>query len=168
MKTFNVEVQRIKAMSNSHGLVRARVDALVQPASPRSEGDESSVLSLSVENARVLYLLLKVDFEQLEFHLADSPTYRAFCLLGLGDPAVCTTGFLPPSAWRSPADTTTIDAPDNLYCKLPQNSPIGLRGVRNFPCQNKPGKRAPTPEVCHGGPYVPKGPLPSSTDGSGK
>ena len=35
----------------------------------------------------VLYLLLKCTFEQLEFHLADSPTYRAFCRLGLGDPA---------------------------------------------------------------------------------
>ena len=35
----------------------------------------------------MLYVLLRVDFEQLEFHLADSPTYRTFCLLGVGDPA---------------------------------------------------------------------------------
>jgi len=35
----------------------------------------------------VLYLLLGTDFEQLEFHLADSNTYRAFCLLGIGDPS---------------------------------------------------------------------------------
>ena len=32
----------------------------------------------------VLYLLLKTDFEQLEFHLCDSLTYRTFCLVGLG------------------------------------------------------------------------------------
>ena len=45
---------------------------------------------------------------------------------------------------------------------------IAVRGARNLPCMDVPGKRAPTPEVCHGGPYVPKGPLPSSTDGSGQ
>jgi len=72
MKTFNVEVQRIKAMSNSHGLVRARVDALVQPAPPRSEGDESSVLSMSVENARVLYLLLKQQLAEVDGRKARS------------------------------------------------------------------------------------------------
>lgn len=72
MKTFNVEVQRIKAMSNSHGLVRARVDALVQPAPSRAEGDESSVLSLSVENARVLYLLLKQQLAEVDGRKARS------------------------------------------------------------------------------------------------
>ncbi|BBZ32570.1 MCE family protein [Mycolicibacterium confluentis] len=68
--------------------------------------------------------------------------------LGLGDPASCTVGFLPPSAWRSPADTTVIDTPDNLYCKLPQDSPVAVRGARNYPCMNQPGKRAPTVELC--------------------
>ncbi|BBY96663.1 MCE family protein [Mycolicibacterium fallax] len=68
--------------------------------------------------------------------------------LGLADPVPCTVGFLPPSAWRSPADTTTIDTPDNLYCKLPHDSPIAVRGARNYPCQGFPGKRAPTVELC--------------------
>jgi IS5 family transposase len=31
--------------------------------------------------------MLRTTFDQLAFHLADSPTYRAFCLLGLGAPA---------------------------------------------------------------------------------
>ncbi|TVY03520.1 MCE family protein [Mycolicibacterium porcinum] len=69
--------------------------------------------------------------------------------LGLGDPPTCTVGFLPPSAWRSPADTTVIDTPDNIYCKLPQDSPIGVRGARNYPCMGHPGKRAPTVELCN-------------------
>ncbi|BCI54279.1 mammalian cell entry protein [Mycolicibacterium litorale] len=69
--------------------------------------------------------------------------------LGLGDPAACTVGFLPPSAWRSPADTSVIDTPDNLYCKLPQDSPIAVRGARNYPCMAHPGKRAPTVELCN-------------------
>ncbi len=66
----------------------------------------------------------------------------------LGDPPACTVGFLPPSQWRSPADLTDIDTPPDLYCKLPQDSPIGVRGVRNDPCMGHPGKRAPTVEIC--------------------
>lgn len=66
----------------------------------------------------------------------------------LGDPPACTVGFLPPSEWRSPADLSDIDTPDGLYCKLPQDSPIGVRGTRNFPCMGQPGKRAPTVEIC--------------------
>jgi phospholipid/cholesterol/gamma-HCH transport system substrate-binding protein len=68
--------------------------------------------------------------------------------LTLGDPPACTVGFLPPQAWRSPADLTDVDTPDGLYCKLPQDSPIGVRGARNFPCMAQPGKRAPTVEIC--------------------
>ncbi len=76
--------------------------------------------------------------------------------LGLGDPAACTVGFLPPSMWRSPADTTTIDTPDGLYCKLPQDAPISVRGARNTPCMGFPGKRAPTVEICESDkPYEP-------------
>lgn len=66
----------------------------------------------------------------------------------ISDPAGCTVGFLPPSQWRNPADTTTIDTPDNLYCKLPQDSPLAVRGARNYPCMGHPGKRAPTVELC--------------------
>ncbi|OMB94507.1 MCE family protein [Mycobacterium colombiense] len=69
--------------------------------------------------------------------------------LTIADPPACTVGFLPPSQWRSPADTSETDTPDNLYCKLPQDSPISVRGARNYPCMNKPGKRAPTAEICN-------------------
>lgn len=68
--------------------------------------------------------------------------------LGLGDPAACTVGFLPPSEWRNPADTTVIDTPDGVYCKLPQDSPVAVRGARNYPCMGHPGKRAPTVQLC--------------------
>ncbi len=68
--------------------------------------------------------------------------------LTVGDPPPCTVGFLPPSQWRNPEDTTTIDTPDGLYCKLPQDSPIAVRGARNYPCMGHPGKRAPTVEIC--------------------
>ncbi len=35
---------------------------------------------------------------------------------------------------------TSIDTPDGLYCKLPQDSPITVRGARNYPCMGHPGK----------------------------
>ncbi len=72
-----------------------------------------------------------------------------FSLFGTSDPPACTVGFLPPSEWRAPADTRTIDTPDNLYCKLPQDSPIAVRGARNYPCIRHPGKRGPTVEICN-------------------
>jgi virulence factor Mce-like protein len=69
--------------------------------------------------------------------------------LTLNDPPACSVGFLPPSQWRNPEDMTSIDTPDGLYCKLPQDSPISVRGARNYPCIEHPGKRAPTVELCN-------------------
>ena len=69
--------------------------------------------------------------------------------LTVSDPPACTVGFLPPSQWRSPADLTIPDTPDGLYCKLPQDSPLAVRGARNYPCMRHPGKRAPTVEICN-------------------
>ncbi|MCV7097698.1 MCE family protein [Mycobacterium kubicae] len=78
--------------------------------------------------------------------------YRGFYLdfnLNMNLPPPCTTGFLPPTQRRSPAD---VDAPDrpaaDLYCRLPQDSELNVRGARNIPCENKPWKRAPTVELC--------------------
>lgn len=76
--------------------------------------------------------------------------------LVMNDPPACSVGFLPPSSWRSPADLSDVDTPDGLYCKLPQDSPIAVRGARNYPCIGKPGKRAPTVEICNSDkPYQP-------------
>jgi phospholipid/cholesterol/gamma-HCH transport system substrate-binding protein len=63
---------------------------------------------------------------------------------------------MPPSSWRSPDDLTDIDTPDGLYCKLPQDSPLSVRGARNYPCMGHPGKRAPTVEICNSDkPFMP-------------
>ncbi len=76
--------------------------------------------------------------------------------LTVDDPPICTVGFMPPNTWRSPDDLTDIDTPDGLYCKLPQDSPLSVRGARNYPCMGHPGKRAPTVEICNSDkPYMP-------------
>ncbi|OBK96818.1 mammalian cell entry protein [Mycobacterium asiaticum] len=78
--------------------------------------------------------------------------YTGFYLdfnLNMNLPPPCTTGFLPPTQRRSPA---SVDAPDRpaaeLYCRLPQDSELNVRGARNIPCETKPWKRAPTVEMC--------------------
>ena len=38
--------------------------------------------------------------------------------------------------------------PTDLYCKTAQNDPAVVRGARNYPCQEFPGKRAPTIQLC--------------------
>src|ERR1700759_820979 len=76
--------------------------------------------------------------------------------LTIDDPPICTVGFMPASQWRSPDDTSDIDTPDGMYCKLPQDSPLAVRGARNYPCIGHPGKRAPTVEICNSDkPYMP-------------
>lgn len=82
---------------------------------------------------------------------------------------LCTTGYLPADQRRDPGDTSYAPLPASMYCAVPQNSPVVVRGARNLPCMEVPGKRAPTPEACRDPrPYQPKGEMPSSIDGSGR
>lgn len=74
--------------------------------------------------------------------------------LQLHDPPPCLSGFVPPEQWRSPADTTMVDTPGDVFCQLPQSDPNAVRGARNLPCMEYPGRRAPTPDTCRTG-YTP-------------
>lgn len=79
--------------------------------------------------------------------------------LSLNNPPPCLTGFLPASEWRSPADTSVAPLPAGTYCKIPQDTQANdVRGARNYPCADFPGKRRATPKECRDGkPYVPLG-----------
>ena len=69
--------------------------------------------------------------------------------LNLNLPSSCTTGFLPANQQRVPADTDYPERPaGDLYCRVPQDSPLNVRGARNTPCETVPGKRAPTVKMC--------------------
>lgn len=78
--------------------------------------------------------------------------------LSLNAPPPCLTGYLPASEWRAFADTSPAELPD-VSCRIPQDTPANnVRGVRNIPCVDVPGKRAPTPKECRSDkPYVPLG-----------
>ncbi|WP_194817110.1 MCE family protein [Nocardia sp. XZ_19_385] len=68
--------------------------------------------------------------------------------VGVNDPQGCTTGFLTAEERRSPALRDAPPTPGGLYCRIAQNAPFDVRGIRNTPCMEFPGKRAPTPELC--------------------
>jgi phospholipid/cholesterol/gamma-HCH transport system substrate-binding protein len=69
--------------------------------------------------------------------------------LNLNLPPPCNTGFLPVQQQRIPTRQDYPDRPaGELYCRIPQDSDMNVRGVRNTPCETKPGKRAPTVEMC--------------------
>jgi len=69
--------------------------------------------------------------------------------LNLNLPPACNTGFLPAQQLRA---TSLEDYPDppqgSLYCRIPQDAALNVRGQRNIPCVTKPGKRAPTAAMC--------------------
>jgi len=78
--------------------------------------------------------------------------------LDFNDPPPCAVGFLPPPLMRTPADETVRELPKDMYCKVAQNDPSTVRGARNYPCQEFPGKRAPTIQLCRDPKgYVPVG-----------
>ncbi len=69
MKTYQIEIQRLKSITHDHGRLDLRVDALVLP-SPKPRGDEeaapSTTISLSEKEARSLLILLKAQLAELE------------------------------------------------------------------------------------------------------
>lgn len=87
--------------------------------------------------------------------LANSGTKQAYkgiyldFNLNLNYPPPCNTGFLPVRQQRAFSDQDYPDRPSGeLYCRIPQDSDMNVRGVRNIPCETKPDKRAPTVEMC--------------------
>jgi phospholipid/cholesterol/gamma-HCH transport system substrate-binding protein len=62
-------------------------------------------------------------------------------------PPECVSGFLPVSKWRLPDDVGMAYTP-LYYCTAPANDPRAVRGARNIPCPDDPGRREATPEQC--------------------
>jgi len=77
--------------------------------------------------------------------------------MNLNLPPACTTGYLPAQQIRSPSFEDHPDRPaGDLYCRIPQDSQLNVRGARNYPCETRPGKRAPTVKMCESNEeYVP-------------
>lgn len=137
-------------------------------------GDVRDSLPQTLANLEVVFDLLKryhSGIEQLLVFLPQGasitetvgtpfPNMAALDLaLSINQPAPCLTGFIPASEWRSPADTSLKPLPSGTYCKIPMDTPANsVRGSRNIPCVDVPGKRAASPRECRDPkPYVPAG-----------
>jgi phospholipid/cholesterol/gamma-HCH transport system substrate-binding protein len=156
------------------------VQSILSKAAPTAEqvnevfGDIRESLPQTLANLEVVADMLKRYNKGLEQLLVFLPEIAAVgqtlvasapgsVLMGLNlsinNPPPCLTGFLPPSQWRSPAETSVAPLPSGTYCKIPQDTPANVvRGARNYPCVDVPGKRAATPRECRDNkPYVPLG-----------
>ena len=66
MKTYDIEVQRLKSARHDKGVIELGIDALVLPR-PVGDGDVStSGLRLPVEHARSLLILLRQQLAELD------------------------------------------------------------------------------------------------------
>ncbi len=72
MKTWSIDIQKIRAMANVGGTIRVQIDADVQPAPPRDAAAAGTTLGFSEETARVLMLLLKTQLAEFDARKAKS------------------------------------------------------------------------------------------------
>jgi hypothetical protein len=66
VKTYDIEVQRLKSMRHDKGLIELGIDALVLPRAARDDPAATSCLRLPVEHARSLLVLLKQQIAELD------------------------------------------------------------------------------------------------------
>jgi hypothetical protein len=66
VKTYDIEVQRLKSMKHDKGVIELGVDVLVLPRPARDEDAVTSSLRLPVEHARSLLILLKQQIAELD------------------------------------------------------------------------------------------------------
>src|SRR5829696_6998229 len=116
------------------------------------------IYNRSIEQALVIFPALQASLLTISGQLPADEGGKQDFKISINDPPPCNVGFLSPTDIRSPGDTTLRELPTDLYCKVAQNDPSVVRGARNYPCQEFPGKRAPTIQLCRDPKgYVPLG-----------
>lgn len=108
----------------------------------------AAVYNPGLEQMLVLFPSIMASTQSAALPNADNPAQNTFFTLTFNDPPPCISGFLPPEQRRSPTETDTPPTPPDLYCQLPADSPIAVRGARNLPCIEYPGHRAATVQLC--------------------
>ena len=66
MKTYDIEVQRLKSTRLDKGMIELGIDVLVLPRPIRDEGASISSLRLPVEHARSLLILLRQQLAEVD------------------------------------------------------------------------------------------------------
>jgi hypothetical protein len=66
VKTYDIEVQRLKSTRHDKGMIELGVDASVLPRPVRDDQPATSCLRLPVEHARSLLILLKQQLAEVD------------------------------------------------------------------------------------------------------
>lgn len=66
MKTYDIELQRVKSMRQGSGLIEVDIDALLLPNTTPEGKAPTTTLRMSEANARVLYALLKTQLTEVD------------------------------------------------------------------------------------------------------
>jgi hypothetical protein len=66
VKTYDIEVQRLKSARHDKGVIELGVDALVLPRRPGDGDVDTSAVRLPVEHARSLLILLRQQLGELD------------------------------------------------------------------------------------------------------
>lgn len=113
-----------------------------------SVSEVAAIYHAGIEQVLVLLPTLPAIMQSATVEYADITAATLDFKAAVNDPPPCTLGFTPPEQWRLPSETTIPETPGGLFCKIPQNDPSVVRGTRNMPCMEAPGRRADTPEHC--------------------
>jgi hypothetical protein len=66
VKTYDIEVQRLKSTKHDKGMIELGIDASVMPRPARDDQAAISCLRLPVEHARSLLILLKLQLAEVD------------------------------------------------------------------------------------------------------
>lgn len=142
------------ALDEARQLVeRVRPTLPIVMANMASVGQVALTYRNSLEQMLVLLpQLVAIEQGALVANVNTNQDYKGLYLsfnLNLNVPPPCTTGYLPAQQMRNASLQDYPDLPaGDLYCRVPQDSPFGVRGARNIPCTTRPGKSAPTVKMC--------------------
>lgn len=128
-----------------------------------SVGEVGVVYNRSIEQLLVIYPALVSSLITAINGAKDTGEIKVDFNLQINETPPCTTGFLPADQRRSPADLSVPPLINGIYCKVPKDSQTVVRGARNLPCMEFPGRRAASPQECRGDDYVPEGINPPDT-----
>ena len=128
-----------------------------------SVGEVGVTYNRSIEQILVLYPALVSSLITAIEGARDDGEIKVDFNLQINETPPCTTGFLPAEDRRSPADLTVPPLINDIYCKVPKDSQHTVRGARNLPCMEYPGRRGASPEDCRTNDYQPEGHNPPDT-----
>lgn len=128
-----------------------------------SVGEVGVVYNRSIEQLLVIYPALVSSLITAINGAKDTGEIKVDFNLQINETPPCTTGFLPADQRRSPADLSVPPLMNGIYCKVPKDSQTTVRGARNLPCMEYPGRRAASLAECAADDYVPEGINPPDT-----